>query len=66
VTARNVVTGQSRAGWVLVEEGLSANETVVTAGQYRLSVGKTVVEVVPDGQSGRVQNATTARAGMLP
>ena len=66
VTARNVVTGQSRAGRVLVEEGLSANETVVTAGQYRLSVGKTVVEVVPDGQSGRVQNATTASAGMLP
>jgi membrane fusion protein, multidrug efflux system len=65
VTARNVVTGQSRIGRVLVEEGLSANEVVVTAGQYRLSVGKTV-EVVPDGQSTEVQNATTASAGMLP
>lgn len=64
-TVRNVVIGQSRAGRVLIERGLSANEIVVTAGQYRLSDGKTV-EVVPDSQSSRVQNATTASAGMLP
>ncbi|WP_233475615.1 MULTISPECIES: efflux RND transporter periplasmic adaptor subunit [Bradyrhizobium] len=65
VTVRQVVAGQSRAGKVLIEQGLSPNETVVTAGQYRLSAG-TTVELVPDSQSSRVQNATTASAGMLP
>jgi membrane fusion protein, multidrug efflux system len=62
---RQVVEGQSRAGKVLIEQGLSPNETVVTAGQYRLSEG-TLVQVVPDNQSSLVQNATTASAGMLP
>jgi membrane fusion protein, multidrug efflux system len=65
VSARQVVAGQSRRGKVVIEQGLSPNDVVVTAGQYRLSEG-TTVEVVPDGQSGRVQNATTASAGMLP
>jgi membrane fusion protein, multidrug efflux system len=65
VTARQVVAGQSRAGKVLIEQGLSSNQTVVTAGQYRLSAG-TAVEVLPNSQSSRVQNATTASAGMLP
>jgi multidrug efflux system membrane fusion protein len=65
VTVRQVVAGQSRAGTVLIEQGLSPNQTVVTAGQYRLGAG-TTVEVVPDKQSSRVQNATTASAGMLP
>jgi membrane fusion protein, multidrug efflux system len=65
VTARNVVAGQSRAGKVLIEQGLSANETVVTTGQYRVSEGATV-DIVPESQSGSVQNATTASAGMLP
>jgi membrane fusion protein, multidrug efflux system len=62
---RQVVEGQSRAGKVLIEQGLSPNETVVAAGQYRLSEG-TLVQVVPDNQSSLVQNATTASAGMLP
>ncbi|HEX9213363.1 MAG TPA: efflux RND transporter periplasmic adaptor subunit [Bradyrhizobium sp.] len=65
VTVRQVVAGQSRAGEVLIEQGLSPDQTVVTAGQYRLGAG-TTVEVVPDNQSSRVQNATTASAGMLP
>jgi membrane fusion protein, multidrug efflux system len=65
VTARQIVVGQSRAGRVLIERGLSPNETVVTAGQYRLTEG-TTVEIVPASQSSRVQNATTASAGMLP
>ncbi|SPP93065.1 efflux RND transporter periplasmic adaptor subunit [Bradyrhizobium vignae] len=65
VTARNIVTGQSRSGKVLVQDGLAANEIVVTAGQYRLTNGKSV-EIVPDSQISRVQNATTASAGMLP
>jgi multidrug efflux system membrane fusion protein len=65
VAARQVIAGQSRAGKVLIEQGLSPNESVVTAGQYRLSEG-TPVQVVPDDQSSPVQNATTASAGMLP
>jgi multidrug efflux system membrane fusion protein len=52
-------------GEVLIDQGLSGDETVVTAGQYRLTPG-TSVEVVPDDQKDVVQNATTASAGMLP
>jgi len=65
VTARPVTPGQSRIGEVLIEQGLSADETVVTAGQYRLSAG-TKVEIVPDDKRDVVQSATTASAGMLP
>jgi multidrug efflux system membrane fusion protein len=65
VSVRNVSPGQSREGQVLIEQGLSAGETVVTAGQYRLNPGATV-EIVPDDRKDEVQNATTASAGMLP
>jgi membrane fusion protein, multidrug efflux system len=65
VTARSVTPGQSRAGSVLIEKGLSPNETVVTAGQYRLNPG-TTVEIVPDDKKDLVQTASTASAGMLP
>mgnify|MGYP002714821830 CR=1 FL=1 len=65
VGIRNVTTGQSRDGQVLIEQGLAANETVVTAGQYRLNPG-TTVEIVPDDKKDQVQDATTASAGMLP
>ncbi|PAY10529.1 efflux transporter periplasmic adaptor subunit [Bradyrhizobium sp. UFLA03-84] len=65
VGIRNVTTGQSRDGQVLIEQGLAANETVVTAGQYRLNPG-TTVEIVPDDKNDQVQDATTASAGMLP
>ncbi|MGF6307286.1 multidrug efflux system membrane fusion protein [Bradyrhizobium sp. i1.8.4] len=65
VNIRNVTTGQSRDGQVLIEQGLAANETVVTAGQYRLNPG-TTVEIVPDDKKDQVQDATTASAGMLP
>ncbi|WP_375777304.1 efflux RND transporter periplasmic adaptor subunit [Bradyrhizobium sp. ma5] len=65
VSVRNVTTGQSRDGQVLIEQGLAANETVVTAGQYRLNPG-TTVEIVPDDKKDQVQDATTASAGMLP
>jgi multidrug efflux system membrane fusion protein len=65
VSSRSVTTGQSRAGQILIEQGLSGNETVVTAGQYRLNPG-TKVETVPDSRKDVVQNATTASAGMLP
>jgi multidrug efflux system membrane fusion protein len=65
VSARNVNAGQSRDDKVLIEHGLSGDETVVTAGQYRLQPG-TTIEVVPDNRKDMVQNATTASAGMLP
>jgi membrane fusion protein, multidrug efflux system len=65
VSAREVKAGQSREDKVLIDQGLSGDETVVTAGQYRLKPG-TSVEVVPDNRKDMVQNATTASAGMLP
>lgn len=65
VSARNVKVGQSRVGRVLIDQGLTGDETVVTAGQYRLIPG-TSVEVVPDDRKDIVENATTASAGMLP
>jgi multidrug efflux system membrane fusion protein len=65
VSTRDVKAGQSREDKVLIDQGLSGDETVVTAGQYRLKPG-TSVEVVPDNRKDMVQNATTASAGMLP
>jgi multidrug efflux system membrane fusion protein len=65
VSVRNVKTGQSREGKVLIDQGLSGDETVVTAGQYRLTPGISV-EIVPNDRKDQVQNATTASAGMLP
>lgn len=65
VSAREIKAGQSREDKVLIDQGLSGDETVVTAGQYRLTPG-TLVEVVPDNRKDMVQNATTASAGMLP
>jgi multidrug efflux system membrane fusion protein len=65
VSVRNVNAGQSREGKVLIDQGLSGDETVVTAGQYRLTPGISV-EIVPNDRKDQVQNATTASAGMLP
>jgi len=65
VSTRKVIAGQSRDGQVLIEQGLSAGDTVVTAGQYRLTPGA-IADIVPDDQKDLVQNATTASAGMLP
>jgi membrane fusion protein, multidrug efflux system len=65
VSVRNVKAGQSREGKVLIDQGISGDETVVTAGQYRLTPGISV-EIVPNDRKDQVQNATTASAGMLP
>lgn len=65
VSAREIKAGQSREDKALIDQGLSGDETVVTAGQYRLTPG-TPVDVVPDNRKDSVQNATTASAGMLP
>jgi multidrug efflux system membrane fusion protein len=65
VSARDVEVGQTRVDQAQIEKGLSGDETVVTAGQYRLTPG-TSVAVVPEDRKDTVENATTASAGMLP
>jgi membrane fusion protein, multidrug efflux system len=63
VQSRAVTVGEMQAGRALVDTGLKFNDTVVTAGQYRLSDGAKVVSV-PAGDP-RVQETTEASAGML-
>jgi multidrug efflux system membrane fusion protein len=64
-TVKPVATGPSRNGEVLIDRGLKAGQTVIVAGQYRLSDGAKVAIATGDQQQ-QVQNATTASAGMLP
>jgi multidrug efflux system membrane fusion protein len=49
----------------LIDRGLKAGQTVIVAGQYRLTDGAKVAIATGDQQQ-QVQNATTASAGMLP
>jgi multidrug efflux system membrane fusion protein len=65
VSIRPVSMRQSLAGEALVDKGLSAGETVVVRGQYRLSPG-TLVTLADPNNPGAVPNPTTAGAGMLP
>jgi multidrug efflux system membrane fusion protein len=60
---RRVVEEQTLDGRALISSGLKAGDTVVVAGQYRLSNGAQVVEVPANDP--RVQNTTEASAGML-
>jgi multidrug efflux system membrane fusion protein len=58
-----VTVAQTLDARALIDHGLSANDTVVVAGQYRLSDGVRVAqEVSSDPQ---VQDSTEASAGML-
>ena len=52
-------------GEALVDKGLSAGETVVVRGQYRLMPG-TVVSLADPNDPAAVPNPTTASAGLLP
>lgn len=63
VQERPVTVAQTLDGHALITHGLQTGETVVTAGQYRLSDGVKVVEVSPGDP--QVQNITEASAGML-
>ena len=63
VQTRNVTVGETLADRVLIDHGLQAGETVVTAGQYRLGGGTKVVSVPTSDP--RVQDSTEASAGML-
>jgi membrane fusion protein, multidrug efflux system len=63
VRARNVIVGETLHARALIDHGLQAGDTVVSAGQYRLSDGVKVVSV-PAGVP-RVQDTSEASAGML-
>ena len=52
-------------GEALIDKGLSAGETVVVRGQYRLTPG-TVVSLADPNNPAAVPNPTTASAGLLP
>jgi membrane fusion protein, multidrug efflux system len=63
VEERPVVEEQTLDGRALISSGLEPGDTVVVAGQYRLSEGAQVVEVPANDPA--VQNTTEASAGML-
>jgi multidrug efflux system membrane fusion protein len=60
VSVRETLNGES-----LIDKGLSAGETVVVRGQYRLTPG-TVVSLADPNNPAAVPNPTTASAGLLP
>jgi multidrug efflux system membrane fusion protein len=63
VRGRAVAVAETLDGSALIDRGLQAGETVVTAGQYRLGDGVKVAEV-PAGDPS-VQDNTEASSGML-
>jgi membrane fusion protein, multidrug efflux system len=60
VSVREALNGQA-----LIDKGLSAGETVVVRGQYRLTPG-TVVSLANPNAAAAVPNPTPASAGLLP
>ncbi len=62
---RPISVGQTFNGEALIEKGLSAGETVVIRGQYRLLPGTAVALQNPDNPAA-VPNPSTASSGMLP
>jgi membrane fusion protein, multidrug efflux system len=60
VSVRETLNGEA-----LVEKGLSAGQTVVVRGQYRLSPG-TMVSPANSNDTAAVPNPTPASAGLLP
>ena len=65
VEIRPVSMRQSLNGVALIDKGLSAGETVVARGQYRLQPG-TLVTLANPNNPGAVLNPSTASSGMLP
>jgi multidrug efflux system membrane fusion protein len=63
VQQRPVAIAQTLGGRALIDHGLTAGDTVVTAGQYRLSDGVKIAAVAASDP--QVQNSTEASAGML-
>jgi multidrug efflux system membrane fusion protein len=60
VSVRETLNGEA-----LIDKGLSAGETVVVRGQYRLTSG-TVVSLADPNNPAAVPNPTAATAGLLP
>jgi membrane fusion protein, multidrug efflux system len=65
VSMQPVLVSETLNGEALIDKGLSAGETVVTRGQYRLTPG-TVVSLADPNNPAAVPNPTTASAGLLP
>jgi len=63
VQIRPVTVGETLGGRALIDQGLTAGDSVVTAGQYRLDDGVKVANI-PAGDP-RVQNTSETSAGML-
>jgi membrane fusion protein, multidrug efflux system len=65
VSMQPVSVRETLNGEALIDKGLSAGETVVVRGQYRLTPG-TVVSLANPNDPAAVPNPTTASAGLLP
>jgi membrane fusion protein, multidrug efflux system len=65
VAMRPVSVRETLNGEALIDKGLSAGETVVVRGQYRLTPG-TVVSLANPNNPAAVPNPTSATAGLLP
>jgi membrane fusion protein, multidrug efflux system len=65
VSMQLVSVRETLNGMALIDKGLSAGETVVTRGQYRLTPG-TAVSLADPNNPAAVPNPTTASAGLLP
>jgi multidrug efflux system membrane fusion protein len=65
VAIRPVSVQQSFNGEALIDNGLTAGETVVVRGQYRLSAG-TLVTLADPNNPDAIANPSTASSGMLP
>ncbi|HUN96519.1 MAG TPA: efflux RND transporter periplasmic adaptor subunit [Bradyrhizobium sp.] len=65
VAMQPVSVRETLNGTALIDKGLSAGETVVVRGQYRLTPG-TVVSLANPNDPAAMPNPTTASAGLLP
>jgi multidrug efflux system membrane fusion protein len=65
VAMRPVSVRETLNGQALIAKGVSADETVVARGQYRLTPG-TVVSLADPNDPAAVPNPTPASAGLLP
>jgi membrane fusion protein, multidrug efflux system len=65
VAMQTVSVRETLNGEALIDKGLSAGETVVVRGQYRLAPGTVVSLANPDNPDA-VPNTTKASAGLLP
>jgi multidrug efflux system membrane fusion protein len=65
VAMQPVSVHETLSGEALIDKGISAGESVVVRGQYRLSPG-TLVSLANSNNPGAVPNPSTASSGMLP